>query len=176
MRKRWKEILPRPIRKKIRSSKLFFLLLLSLLFFFCTSTFCFVLVLLLFLLFLIYLLTSPPSRTFPSYLSSSYSISSFPFLPLLLTFESHLTFITPLLPLLLHSFVHQMPPIALTILPHPKSLNNITLLNFLKETSSPSVIKFLCSDVRWDHIIVYYCCVAYDYLHLFMLKSWWRWL
>ena len=46
------------------------------------------------------------------------------------------------------AFFFQMPPIALTILPHPKSLNNITLLNFLKETSSPSVIKFLCTDVR----------------------------
>jgi hypothetical protein len=41
-----------------------------------------------------------------------------------------------------------MPPIATTILPHPKSLNNITLLNFLKETSAPTVIKFLCTDIR----------------------------
>lgn len=56
-----------------------------------------------------------------------------------------------------------MPPIALTILPHPKSLNNITLLNFLKETSSPTVIKFLCTDVRWDHFIVCYYCTVYYY-------------
>ena len=41
-----------------------------------------------------------------------------------------------------------MPPIATTILPHPKSLNNITLLNFLKETTATTVNKFLCSDIR----------------------------
>ena len=48
-----------------------------------------------------------------------------------------------------HPYLHQMPPIATTILPHPKSLNNITLLNFMKETKSTSVAKFLCTDIRY---------------------------
>ena len=41
----------------------------------------------------------------------------------------------------------QMPPIASTILPHPKSLNNITLSNMLKETKTASVSKFLTQDL-----------------------------
>ena len=48
----------------------------------------------------------------------------------------------------LSSYSPQMPPIATTILPHPKSLNNITLLNLMKETAGTSVAKFLCTDIR----------------------------
>ena len=45
-----------------------------------------------------------------------------------------------------------MPPIATTILPHPKSLNNITLMNFLKETSAAGEIP-LNADVISPAII-----------------------
>jgi DNA topoisomerase VI subunit B len=40
-----------------------------------------------------------------------------------------------------------MPPIATEISPHPKSLNNITLGNLLKETKCQSVAKFLYRDL-----------------------------
>jgi DNA topoisomerase-6 subunit B len=41
-----------------------------------------------------------------------------------------------------------MPAVATTILPHPKSLNNITLNNLLRETNTTSVSKFLCQDLN----------------------------
>ena len=41
----------------------------------------------------------------------------------------------------------QMPPIASEILPHPKSLNNITLTNLLRETKYQSIAKFLSNEL-----------------------------
>lgn len=42
----------------------------------------------------------------------------------------------------------QMPPVPKVILPHPKSMNNITLSNLLKSTSgSTSLTKFLTSEL-----------------------------
>ena len=48
----------------------------------------------------------------------------------------------------------QMPPIAGTILPHPKSLNNITLANLLRESNADSVEKFLTRDISGVSSIV----------------------
>ena len=42
----------------------------------------------------------------------------------------------------------QLPPLSSEILPHPKSLNNITLGNLLKETKSSTLSKFLSSDLN----------------------------
>ena len=41
----------------------------------------------------------------------------------------------------------QMPPAASVVSPHPRSLNNITLANMLKETRCTSVDKFLSKDL-----------------------------
>ena len=41
----------------------------------------------------------------------------------------------------------QMPPIAREINAHPKSLNNITLSNFLQQTSYNTVEQFLVKDL-----------------------------
>jgi len=42
----------------------------------------------------------------------------------------------------------QLPPLSSEILPHPKSLNNITLGNLLKETKASSLAKFLSNDLN----------------------------
>ena len=88
---------------------------------------------------------------FPFFFCNSLDIlpSLFSFLlliPYIFSFTSRFQFFYPIF--FLSSYSPQMPPIATTILPHPKSLNNITLLNLMKETTGTSVAKFLCTDIR----------------------------